>query len=213
MISMRMEKLVAELTRLGVLKTHAIIEAFKTIDGVDFVLPEYKKEAYTDIPLPIGGGQTISQPYTVAFMLELLNPERGNKIVDVGAGSGWTTALLAHIVGEKGKVFGVERIHSLKNFGEKNILKYNFLKKGVVQFLNINAEEGLPAEAPFDRILSGASAKEIPLAWKNELRVGGRTGMPIRESIRLFVKEPKGKFSEQKFPGFVFVPFVSDKKP
>ena len=84
----------------GVLKTPAIIEAFKKIDRADFVTPELKERAYINEPLPIGEGQTISQPYTVAFMLELLQPESGNKIFEIGFGSGWQTAILAEIVGK-----------------------------------------------------------------------------------------------------------------
>ena len=77
---------------------------------MDFVLPEYQAQAYEDHPLPIGFGQTISQPYTVALMLEWLAPKQGDKILDIGCGSGWTTALLSSVVGKRGRVIGIERI-------------------------------------------------------------------------------------------------------
>lgn len=205
-----MEKLVKELTEMGVLKTSRIIEAFKATDRKDFVLEEYKNEAYENIPLPIGYGQTISQPYTVAFMLELLQPNVGNKIMDVGSGSGWTTALLAHITGEKGRIFSIELIPELKKFGEENVSKYNFIKKEIVQFLSINAVRGISEEAPFDRILSGASAHEVPSAWKKQLKIGGRIVIPIRDSIHLLIKKSEKEFSDQEFSGFAFVPFITN---
>ncbi len=99
-----------------------INRAFKKIKREDFLLPEDRSKAGIDNALPIGYGQTISQPATVAFMLELLQPRAGDKILDVGSGSGWTTALLAEIVGKRGKVYGVERILELKNFGKQNLI-------------------------------------------------------------------------------------------
>lgn len=95
------EKLINDLISENYLKTPEIIEAFKNIDRADFVLDEYKNEAYVNAPLPIGFGQTISQPLTVAFMMELLRPKAGEKILDVGTGSGWQTAILAHITSKK----------------------------------------------------------------------------------------------------------------
>ena len=115
-----MSKLVYGLMSRGYLKSDQIIDAFSEISRMEFVPKELELEAEEDVALPIGYGQTISQPLVVAFMLELLDPQSGQKIMDVGSGSGWTTALLAHIVGNDGKVIGIERIKELKEFGEKN---------------------------------------------------------------------------------------------
>lgn len=206
-----MEQLIQSLIKQNVLKMPHIIEAFKAIDRKDFVSEEYKDEAYVDIALPIGEGQTISQPYTVAFMLELLQPEKGNKIMDVGSGSGWQTALLAHIVSHHGKVFGIERIPEVKKIGDENIGKYNFIKKRIVVNLEMNAENGIPQEAPFDRIIAGASGESVPEAWKEQLKVWGRIVMPIGDAIHLLIKKKDGSFEEEIFPGFAFVPFVKNK--
>ena len=98
---MNKKELIFFLTRNNILKTKSIIEAFEKIDRKDFILKKYTNEAYNDYPLDIGSNQTISQPSTVAFMLELLSPKKGDKILDVGSGSGWTTALLGYIVGRR----------------------------------------------------------------------------------------------------------------
>jgi len=190
------------------LKTPAIIEAFQKINRADFVPEEIKEEACVNAPLPIGCGQTISQPLTVAFMLELLQPESGNKILDVGSGSGWQTALLSYIVGDGGRVFAVELIPELEAFGRKNVSKYSFVQKKIVEFFCLNAVNGLPEYSPFDRIISAASAQEIPLAWKEQLKIGGRIVMPIRDTLYLIIKKGENDFEEQQFPGFAFVPFV-----
>ena len=105
-----------------VLRSKELKDAFVAIDRKDFMPIDYMEEAYEDYPLPLQNtGQTISQPTTVAFMLELLNPRKGEKILDIGSGSGWTTALLAHIVGKGGKVIGIERILELVELGQINI--------------------------------------------------------------------------------------------
>lgn len=203
-----MRQLVKDLVSSGYLKTPAIIDAFQKIDRKDFVPEEYKDEAYVNAPLPIGHGQTISQPLTVAFMLELLQPEPGNKILEIGSGSGWQTALLADIVGEEGKIFALELIPELEMFGRKNVSQYNFVQKKIVNFYCRNALNGLPEEAPFDRIISAASSQEIPPAWKEQLKIGGRMVVPVQNSIYLVMKKDENQFEGDVFPGFAFVPFV-----
>ncbi len=174
-------------------------------------MPEkIKRLAELDQPFPIGYGQTISQPLVVAFMLEQLQPEPGNKILDIGSGSGWTTALLAHIVSQKGKIISIEVVPELKGFGEKNISKYNFLKKGIVEIICADGSKGYKEQAPYDKILVSAAVqqKKVPKAWKEQLKIGGRIVTPVRSSIWLLIKKDKDKFEETEFPGFAFVPLI-----
>jgi len=207
--------LIDSLIEEGWLKTQRIIGAFRKIKRIDFLPEDIKDLAELNEALPIGFGQTISQPLVVAFMIELLNPKPGEKILDVGSGSGWTTALLAEIVGEKGKVIAIEIIPELMEFGKKNVEKYNFIEKGVVEFICADGSKGYPKAASrpelaewFDKILASASAREIPKAWKEQLKIGGRIVTPIGTSIWLFVKKSEKEFEEIEYPGFVFVPLI-----
>jgi len=204
------ESLIKDLVKEGYLKTPVLIEAFGKIDRADFVPEKLKNEAYLNQPLPIGFNQTISQPLTVAFMLELLEPKPDEKILDVGAGSGWVSALLAQIVGEKGKVIAFERIPELCEFGRKNIAKYNFIEKGIVEFFCGDASKGYSKEAPYDRIIAGAAAEEVPPAWKEELKIGGRLVMPVGHNIVVLDKIGPAEFDKKEFFGFSFVPLIND---
>jgi len=198
-----MKNLISKLITRGALQSKNVTDAFLHVDRKDFIISEYKNEAYENIALPIGFGQTISQPATVAFMLEKLSPRKGEKILDVGSGSGWTTALLAHIVGEKGKVFGVEIIPELVKFGQNNLAKYDFPQARILQ---AGKEIGLPKEAPFDRILVSASGTEISGRLINQLKSERILVMPIKYSIYRIKKMSNDKLDIQEFPGFVFVP-------
>ncbi len=204
--------LINDLIEKGWLKTPRIIKAFKKIKRIDFMPEDSKDLAELNQALSIGYGQTISQPLVVAFMLEQLQPEKGHKILDVGSGSGWTTALLSEIVGEKGKVIAIELVKELRDFGEKNTSKYNFVKKGITEFICADGSKGHEKEAPFDRILASASALKIPLAWKKQLKIGGRIVTPIKTSIWVFVKNSETDFKEVEHPGFVFVPLITNDK-
>jgi len=228
-------KLVKNLIDAGYLKTSGIIEAFLKIKREDFVPEDLKNLAYLNEALPIGYGQTISQPLVVAFMLEKLEPKKREKILDIGSGSGWTTALLAYIVSQegnpksqtlnskqyqnlnvqnpkqenlKGKVIALEIIPELKEFGEKNVAKYNYIEKGIVQFICADGSKGYLKGAPYDKILCSASAKELPEAWKRQLKIGGKIVTPIGTSIWVFEKVKEDEFLSQEFPGFVFVPLI-----
>ena len=205
-----MSNLINGLIEDGWLGTRQIIEAFRAISRADFMPAETKGWADQDLAFPIGYGQTISQPLTVAFMLEKLQPNAGDKILDIGSGSGWTSALLAHIVGEKGKVIAIEIIPELKQFGENNVSGYNFIKKGIVKFVRADGSKGYKEQAPYDRILVSASAtvSKIPQEWKDQLKIGGRIVAPIESSIWVFTKKSDKEFEEQEYPDFVFVPLI-----
>jgi protein-L-isoaspartate(D-aspartate) O-methyltransferase len=149
----------------GVITTPDIVEAFSSITRTDFVPIQAWPQAATDWVCDIGHNQTNSQPSTVGQMLEWLKPEPGQKVLDVGSGSGWTTALLGKIVGEQGSVIGIERIPELVELGRQNIAKYDL---PTTEIRHASEETlGLPEEAPFDRIIVSA---RMPAAWLKLLR-------------------------------------------
>jgi len=209
------EKLISDKT----LTTPRIIDAFRSIDRKDFVLPGDEGRAYEDRPLSMGYGATISQPTTVAIMLEKLfadggSPIRGKatlralaasngvKILEIGTGSGYMTALLAELIAKKGKVFSIELIPELKGLAEFNLKKYNF--RNVCLFVD-DGKAGLENYAPFDRIISSASGDETPKSWKNQLKIGGRIVAPVAESLIVLDKTSKRRFKEKEYTGFIFV--------
>ena len=205
-----LEELVNSLESLKALKSKQIISAFRKIDRKKFVSSDLKDYAYLDQPLPIGRGQTISQPYTVAFMLELLGPKKGDKVLDVGFGSGWTTALLAEIVGAKGKVYGLEINTTVFKSGCINLEKAakRALAISNITLFNKSGWNGLIEHAPYDRILVSAAAGELPQALKDQLAVGGRLVIPIDQSIVMLERLSEDRFKEEAYQGFVFVPLV-----
>ena len=202
-----MEQLINNLIRRGYLKTPRIISAFRKIKRVDFVLEDLRGEAGVNTPLPIGHGQTISQPLTVAFMLELLEPRKGDRILDIGSGSGWQAAMLAEIVGEKGKIYAIERIPELKTFGENNAGEYRFEN---IEFILGDGSVGLKEKSPFDKIIAAAAADKISEELKRQLKIKGRLVVPVKNSIWLVVRESEIEFTEQEFPGFAFVPLIKN---
>ncbi|OJW70667.1 MAG: hypothetical protein BGO68_06275 [Candidatus Amoebophilus sp. 36-38] len=183
--------------------SESVIAAFKAIDRKDFVGSNNLEEAYEDYALYIGHNATISQPTTVAFMLEKLGAVPGDIVLDIGAGSGWTTALLAAIVGEYGRVYGVEIIPELVEFGQHNLGKYNFPHATIEQ---ATEQLGLSDRAPFDRILVSAAANSLSSELVEQLRVGGSLIIPIKSAIWKVNKSLTSEIAIVKYPGFAFVP-------
>ena len=177
-----------------------IIDVFKKIPREDFIPKELKAQAYEDTALPIGHGATISQPYTIAFMLNLLELKKGQKILEIGSGSGYVLAILESIT--KGKIYGVEIIKELADSSKKTLKNYKNIK-----IINQSAKIGLPKFAPYDRILISASANEVPYHLIQQLKENGIIVSSVKNSI-VKIKKSKDKITTEEFPGFVFVPLV-----
>ncbi|MBI4116553.1 protein-L-isoaspartate O-methyltransferase [Candidatus Pacearchaeota archaeon] len=184
-----------------------ILNAFSKVKRENFIPGKFRRMAYEDNALPIGKGQTISQPYTIATMLSFLNLKKGQKILEVGSGCGYVLALLSELVGKNGNVFGIETIKELADKSKKSAKN---LKN--VRIYNKNGRLGLGKKSPFDRILISASCSEIPKPLISQLKKGGILIAPIgnkfNQSLVSFQKiNGKLKIIEN-FPGFIFVPLV-----
>jgi protein-L-isoaspartate(D-aspartate) O-methyltransferase len=200
-------ELIALLKAEGVLNSPAVIKAMKAIDRADFVLPRYRSLAYENYPLSIGFGQTISQPYTVAFMLELLKVKKGEKILEIGAGSGWQTAMLCQLVGKAGRVVAVERLSKLKRLEHINLAKCH-LYQNTITLIQGDGKLGYLAAAPYDKIIAAAAGSGIPEAWKQQLKIGGKIVAPVKHSIWEISKLSAESFKITRYKGFYFVPLV-----
>ena len=156
-----------------------------------------------DGPLSIGHGQTNSQPRTVDAMLRLLRVQPGHRVLDVGSGSGWSTALLAHLTGAAGEVLGVEREADLVRFGSDNLAATR------QPWASIHQAEpgvlGLPDKAPYDRILVSAEPRTLPDELVEQLVDGGRMVIPVRGTMLVVVRERDG-VEVTRHGGYRFVP-------
>ena len=183
-----------------------ILRAFEKVPRENFVPEKLESFAYEDTALPIGNEQTISQPYTIATMLSLIKLKKGQKVLEVGSGCGYVLALLSEIVGNAGKVFGIEIIKELAEKSKKNLMNYKNIK-----IYNKNGSDGLKEKAPFDRILISAACREIPKKLLFQLKNNGILVAPVglHEQSLVAVKRIKNKIITQKeISGFVFVKFV-----
>ncbi len=180
-----------------------IVDAFSKVERKDFIPEELQEQSYEDIALPIGKEQTISQPYTIAFMLTLLKSENNQRILEVGSGSGYVLALLNKLNPE-GEIYGVERIRQLAE-KSKEILKDN----KNIEVINKDGSKGIQEKAPFDRILVSASCDSIPQKLLNQLEYNGILVAPVKNSI-IEVKKKYPKNEIREYPGFSFVPLIEE---
>ena len=180
-----------------------IINAFSRVKREEFVPEKFVGYAYEDIALPAADGSTISQPSTVAFMLGLLEPKQGQKILEIGSGSGYVLALISEII-KAGKIYGVERLKDLA-IRSKKVLS----RDTNIEIIIRSGFNGLPEFAPFDRILISAAAEKVPRRLYSQLKDPGIMVVAVKQSIYQIRKE-HGTITEKEFPGFAFVPLVKD---
>ena len=182
----------------------ALDRAFEAVPRADFLPAASHGSADLDEPVELWAGQTNSQPSTVRRMLGLLDPARGDRVLDVGSGSGWTTALLAHLVGPSGAVVGVEILPDLADWGAQNLARTTMPWARVRYALP--DQLGWPSGAPFDRILVSAGAREVPAALTSQLAEGGRMVLPV-DGVMTVIDLRQGVPHATQAPGaYRFVP-------
>ncbi|MCP9439255.1 MAG: protein-L-isoaspartate(D-aspartate) O-methyltransferase [Nitrospira sp.] len=156
----------------------AVIAAMRKVPRHRFVPPSYARSAYIDSPLPIGYGQTISQPSLVAEMTEHLTLKRTDKVLEIGTGSGYQAAILAELVD---RVFSVELIEPLARQAERTLAELGYMN---VKVRVGDGHEGWPEEAPFDAIIVTAAPEQVPQPLLDQLAVGGRLILPIGKDLQ-----------------------------
>ena len=182
-----------------------VFSAMLKVPREEFVLPEYKDVAYADAALSIGHGQTISQPYTVAFMTNLLELSKDAKVLEIGTGSGYQAAVLSQLAD---RVFTIERIEPLAHSAQERLERLGYTK---VKVKVGQGEEGWPEETPFDAIILTAGVGNVPKTLFDQLKEGGVLVAPVGigpdKKMTKFIKK-KGKISKKEYGIFHFVPFV-----
>jgi protein-L-isoaspartate(D-aspartate) O-methyltransferase len=186
-----------------------VLAAFENVPRERFVPSHLQADAYADRPLPIGSGQTISQPYVVALMLQELQVEPTHRVLDVGAGSGYQSALLGELAAE---VYAIERVEELARRTRRLIEGVEGLDN--VHIIHGDGTVGLPEQAPFDRIVCGAAAPNVPPAWIKQLAEDGRIMTPVgsrgMQTLRMIEKKD-GRVIERESIGVRFVPLIGEQ--
>ena len=201
-------QLIAHLEKRGVLSSSEIKDALNKVDRKRFVPSAMREYAYSDEALPIANNQTISQPSTVVFMLELLGAKTGHKVLDVGAGTGWVSCLLGEIVGKEGKVYAFELNKKMGELGFKNIGKYSCEN---VLFRITDAAKYWDNYARYDRIHVAAAFEKIPDDLLKQLKVGGILVAPTLDGYMWKITRKKeDMFVREHYYGFTFVPFIEE---
>jgi protein-L-isoaspartate(D-aspartate) O-methyltransferase len=187
-----------------------ILEAFRAVPREEFLSEEYRDLAYGDHPLPIEAGQTISQPYIVALMIQAAEIKPGDKVLEVGAGSGYAAAVMSRIAGE---VIAIERQGELVKIAAERMKRLGFDN---VRIIEGDGTRGCPNEAPFDAILAAASGSHVPKTLIEQLADGGRIVMPVGDpswiqKLVKVTKGPGGKLITEDLGGVRFVPLIGEE--
>jgi protein-L-isoaspartate(D-aspartate) O-methyltransferase len=202
------EKLVEEIRRKGILNER-VLEAIRKVPRHLFMDSGFIKFAYKDQAFPIGSGQTISQPYTVAFQTELLDVHPLDKVLEIGTGSGYQAAVLIEM---GARVYTIERQKELYLKVQMQLPKMGYKPS----FFYGDGYQGLPTYSPFDRILITAAAPEIPAALVEQLKIGGKMVVPLGKSgsqvMTLLKKNGPEDYTTQEKGWFVFVPMIKGKE-
>jgi len=210
---------VERLRREGYIHSDKVYRAMLRVPRELFVPPELRPFAYLDRPLPIGRGQTISAPHIVAYMTELLDPDVGHRVLEVGTGSGYQAAVLAEIVAPSdapreawGHVWSIERIPELAERARENLARAGYADR--VTVVVGDGTRGLPEHAPYDRIIVTAAAPRIPEPLVEQLAPGGRMVIPVGDSwdqrLKLVVKDEFGRVRVVDTLPVIFVPLVGE---
>ncbi len=201
------EQLVKKLRQKGIIDEN-VLHAIGQVPRHLFLESGFEAFAYQDKPFPIGAGQTISQPYTVAFQTQLLQVKKDDKILEVGTGSGYQAAVLCML---GAKVYSIERQSELFKKTVKFLPKIGIRPK----HLSLgDGYKGLPVFAPFDSIIVTAGAPEIPSALMAQLKIGGRLVIPVGKNVQimtLITRKSETKFEKMEFGEFRFVPLLENK--
>jgi len=203
------QKMVREQIENRGIHHRATLKAMRKVERHLFVPPKFQQHAYDDSPLLIGYNQTISQPYIVAYMTQMLQPKEGHRILEVGTGSGYQAAVLAEIVD---KVYTIEIV---KELGDKAKKLLHQLGYNNVEVIIGDGYQGLASQAPFDGIIVTAAADQIPPPLIRQLKEGGRMVIPIGspssvQTLMLITKR-NGKIFQREMSPVRFVPFTRDK--
>ena len=202
------EGLIEHLKSIGYLKSKEVEKALRDVRRELFVPDSVKHLAYRDAPLYIGNNQTISQPATVVAMTEALDIKKGQKILEIGTGSGWQSALLSKLVGETGTVYSIEIIDDLVKMAKENLKKLSIENVNVIKG---DGSLGLEKYAPYDRILVTAGSPDIPKPLLKQLDKDGLMVIPIGNLYlqkMYVVKKTKGKIEKKDLGNFMFVPLT-----
>jgi protein-L-isoaspartate(D-aspartate) O-methyltransferase len=197
-------KLIQSLRKKGI-RNERVLDAMGLLPRHFFLPPAFVEWAYADKPFQIGKGQTISQPYTVAYQSELLDVQKREKVLEVGTGSGYQAAILAML---GARVFTVERHAELYETARKLLRELNF---GNIRCFHRDGFNGLPEFAPFDGILVTAGADDVPPALLSQLAIGGRLVIPVGEKVQTMQRITRisdKDYQTETFNTFRFVPFL-----